>query len=162
MVQFAKLSGQNRNLKKFSVFSPLWGHPCSTLRKFIQVKQVEHVKQDEQVEQDGQSWQVTMLVLKFRPSPTGTLQVWFSWTSWTSWIDWTTDILNCWKFEEVCLFFWTDVEPAGPLRYSYYYNHTSYLNNHSNDFLETLQDDRYWNYKSTSRAGLSIKNLDHP
>ena len=118
MVQFAKLSGQNRNLKTFSVFSPLRGHPCSTLRKFIQVKQVEHVKQDEQVEQDGQSWQVTMLVLKFRPSPTGTLQVWFSWTSWTSWIDWTTDILNCWKFEEVCLFFWTDVEPAGLLRYS--------------------------------------------
>ena len=118
MVQFAKLSGQNRNLKKYSVFGPLWGHPCSTLRKFIQVKQVEHVKQDEQVEQDGQSWQVTMLVLKFRPSPTGTLQVWFSWTSWTSWIGWTTDILNCWKFEEVCLFFWTDVEPAGPLRYS--------------------------------------------
>ena len=55
MVQFAKLSGQNRNLKTFSVFSSLRGHPCSTLRKFIQVKQVEHVKQDEQVEQDGQS-----------------------------------------------------------------------------------------------------------
>ena len=68
MVQFAKLSGQNRNLKKYSVFGPLWGHPCSTLRKVIQVKQVEHVKQDEQVEQVGQSWQAMKLVLKMRPS----------------------------------------------------------------------------------------------
>ena len=65
MVQFAKLSGQNRNLKTFSVFSSLRGHPCSTLRKFIQVKQVRYVKGDEQV---GQFWQFMKSVLKLRPS----------------------------------------------------------------------------------------------
>ena len=61
MVQFAKLSGQNRNLKTFPVFSSLRGHPCSTLGKFIQVNQVEYVKQDEQV---GQSLQVMKSVMK--------------------------------------------------------------------------------------------------
>ena len=45
-------------------FSDHYGHPCSTLRKFIQVNQVEYVKQDEQVEQVGQSWQVMKSVMK--------------------------------------------------------------------------------------------------